>query len=46
MPKACPYVMMQFASIVIGFTSGNFPLGEYNKKIALCGGDRESEFLC
>ncbi len=31
MPKACSYVMMQFSSIVIGFTSGNFPLGEYNK---------------
>ena len=45
MPKACPYVMMQFLSFVIGFTSGNFPLGKY-KKIALCGGDRESEFLC
>ena len=45
MPKACPYVIMQFSSIVIGFGSCNFPLGKY-KKFALCGGDRESEFLC
>ena len=43
MPKACPYVMMQFSSIVIGFTSGNFPLGEY-KKIALCGGEPRERF--
>ena len=47
MPKACPYVMMQFASIVIGFTSGNnFPLGEYKKKSLSAVVNRESDLLC
>ena len=34
MPKACPYVMMHFASIVIGFTSGNFSLENIKKSLS------------
>ena len=45
MPKACPYVMMQFAITYCASFPPVIPHWE-NKKIALCGGDRESEFLC
>ncbi len=34
MPKACPYVIMQFASIGIGFTSGNFSLENIKKSLS------------
>ena len=45
MPKACPYVMMQFASIVIEFTSSNFSLENIKNSLSAVV-NRESEFLC
>ena len=52
MPKACPYVMMQFASIVIGFTSGNFSLENIKNSLSAVVTERANfyvrvyRFLC
>ena len=40
MPKACPYVMVQFLSFVIGFTSGNFSLENIKNSLSAVVAER------